>query len=82
MAAQLHDSLTAAGIDVLWDDRDERAGVKFNDADLLGTPFQLLLGDKSLAQGLVEWKNRKTGEVAKLPPDQVLAQARSQILTA
>ncbi len=82
LAAQLHDSLTAAGIDVLWDDRDERAGVKFNDADLLGTPFQLLLGDKSLAQGLVEWKNRKTGEVAKLPPDQVLAQARSQILTA
>ena len=67
------------GIEVLWDDRDERAGVKFNDADLLGTPFQLVVGDKSLAQGVVEWKSRKTGETVKIAPDQVVAHAQAQI---
>ncbi len=75
LADRLHEALTDAGVDVLWDDRDERAGVKFNDADLLGTPFQLVLGDKSLAQGVVEWKSRKTGETIKLAPDQVVTHA-------
>ncbi len=74
-AEELYHRLTEAGIEVLWDDRDERAGVKFNDADLIGVPFQLLIGDKNLAQGLVEWKARKTGQVQKLTPEQVLALA-------
>jgi prolyl-tRNA synthetase len=74
-AEELYHRLTEAGIEVLWDDRDERAGVKFNDADLIGAPFQLLLGDKNLAQGLVEWKERKTGQVQKLTSEQVLALA-------
>lgn len=72
-AEDLYHRLTEAGVEVLWDDRDERAGVKFNDADLIGIPYQLLIGEKNLAQGLVEWKDRKTGQVQKLPPDQVLA---------
>jgi prolyl-tRNA synthetase len=72
----LYDWLTQAGLEVLWDDRDERAGVKFNDADLIGTPFQLIIGDKGLAQGTVELKQRKSGAVSKLPPDKVLEEAQ------
>ncbi|MBR4742265.1 MAG: hypothetical protein IK079_05150, partial [Desulfovibrio sp.] len=48
------------------DDRDERAGVKFKDADLLGIPVQLVLGKKSLARGVVEAKSRRSGEKAEL----------------
>ena len=78
-AEDLYHRFTEAGIEVLWDDRDERAGVKFNDADLIGVPFQLLLGEKNLAQGFVEWKERKTGQVQKLTPEQVLALASSLV---
>ncbi len=62
---QLYHSLIQAGVEVLWDDRDERPGVKFNDADLIGIPYQLVLGDRNLKEGLVEIKERKTGQVTK-----------------
>ena len=62
VTTQLYDDLEAAGLEVLWDDRDERAGVKFNDADLMGAPFQVIVGDKGLAEGVVEVKTRKTGD--------------------
>ena len=71
-AQSLYGSLTEAGIEVLWDDRDERAGVKFNDADLIGAPYQLVIGEKGLAQGTVELKERKTGEVKRIAPEVVL----------
>jgi prolyl-tRNA synthetase len=71
-AEQLYDSLDQAGLEVLWDDRDERAGVKFNDADLIGIPYQLILGDRSLKEGLVEIKERKTGQVRKVKIDEAL----------
>jgi len=76
LAQQLYDSLTEASVDVLWDDRDERAGVKFNDADLIGAPFHLVLGEKGLTQGVVEIKNRKTGQTTRVPPDAVLSTIR------
>jgi len=57
-AERLHDELETAGFDVLFDDRDERAGVKFNDADLLGIPLRVTIGDKALEQGGVEFKAR------------------------
>lgn len=57
--------------DVLWDDRDERAGVKLNDADLLGIPFQLVVGNKGLEKGEVEVKNRSTGEKEIVPLDKI-----------
>jgi prolyl-tRNA synthetase len=57
-ARKLHDELEAAGIDVLWDDRDERPGVKFKDADLLGVPLRVTIGQKGLAAGGVELKPR------------------------
>jgi len=72
-AQSLYDSLTHAGIEVLWDDRDERAGVKFNDADLIGAPYHLVVGEKGLAQGTIELKERKTGESKRIAPDGVLA---------
>lgn len=55
--------MIAEGYEVLFDDRLEAsAGFKFNDADLLGMPFQLIVGEKNLKDGKVEVKNRKTGE--------------------
>lgn len=54
--------LADAGVEVLIDDRDERAGVKFADADLVGWPFQVIVGKKGLAEGIVEVKRRDTGE--------------------
>ncbi len=59
-AGALVASLERAGVEVLWDDRDERPGVKFKDADLLGMPIRLTLGEKGLAQGIVELKLRSS----------------------
>ena len=68
-------ALTAAGADVLHDDRDERAGVKFKDADLLGIPIRVAVGRKGLAEGKVEWKRRGTKEVELVPLSEVGARA-------
>ncbi len=66
-ADELYEKLSAAGMEVLYDDRDERAGVKFKDADLIGIPQQIILGDRNLKEGLVELKIRATGETRKIP---------------
>ena len=65
-AAALHDALEAAGIEVLLDDRHERPGVKFKDADLVGIPHRITLGPRGLAEGKVEWTARRGGEVRDL----------------
>lgn len=57
--------------EVLFDDRDERAGYKFNDADLIGIPLQIIIGSKGLEKGKVEIKNRKTGKKEKAIPEMV-----------
>jgi prolyl-tRNA synthetase len=67
----LYSALQQAGLEVLWDDRDERAGVKFNDADLIGAPYQVIVGDKGLAAGLLEVKTRRTGAKTKMAPAEV-----------
>ena len=59
---EIHDALEKIGIDVLFDDRDVSPGIKFNDADLIGLPFQLIVGEKGLQQGQLELKIRKTHE--------------------
>jgi prolyl-tRNA synthetase len=64
-AARLYDELAAAGLRPLLDDRDESAGVKFNDADLIGLPLRLVVGEKLLAMGEVELKPRR-GEPARV----------------
>ncbi|HEX9114585.1 MAG TPA: YbaK/EbsC family protein [Anaerolineae bacterium] len=66
-AARLYAELTAAGIAVLFDDRDERAGVKFNDADLIGLPFRVALGERGLQSGTAEVKRRSAAEVENVP---------------
>ncbi len=66
-AQELHDLLSGLGVEALLDDRDERPGVKFKDADLMGFPIQLVLGGKGLARGVVETKDRRTGEKGELP---------------
>jgi len=66
-ADRLYDDLTAAGIDVLIDDRDERPGVKFNDAELIGIPYRITVGPRGLAGGIVELSERRTGERSELP---------------
>jgi len=64
---ELYWELTKAGIEVLLDDRDERAGVKFNDADLIGIPVRVTIGPKSLADGNMEIRMRKTGQTQTIP---------------
>ena len=64
--------LNQAGIEVLLDDREERAGTKFADMDLIGLPWQLIVGPRGLKGGGVELKNRGTGETEELPVDAVL----------
>ncbi len=67
-AGALYAGLTAKGLDVLYDDRDERPGAKFATADLIGAPWQVLIGPKGLAEGKVELKRRATGERELLSP--------------
>jgi prolyl-tRNA synthetase len=71
-ASRLYDELTSAGLDVLFDDRDERAGVKFNDADLLGMPLRVVVGERGLKDGNLELKPRREGEVKVIPTDQLV----------
>ncbi len=65
---ELYRDLTAKGVEVLYDDRDERAGGKFATADLIGIPWQVLVGPKGLAEGKVEVKNRATGSRETMSP--------------
>ncbi|HTB56934.1 MAG TPA: proline--tRNA ligase [Polyangia bacterium] len=71
-AQKLYQELSAAGIDVLYDDREERPGVKFKDADLIGIPFRLAVGKKGIAEGIVELKRRNGSEVRKLKIDEAV----------
>ena len=68
-AEKIYSELLDAGVEAVLDDRDERAGVKFKDADLIGFPYRITVG-KTINEGLVEYKIRETGEMEKLPPDE------------
>jgi prolyl-tRNA synthetase len=71
IAADLHDALEQAGIPVLYDDRDERAGVKFNDADLIGCPARITVGEKYVKDRMVELKVRSGSTTEIIPLDGV-----------
>ena len=73
---RLYDELRAAGVEVLYDDRDASPGVKFADADLLGMPVQITLGAKGMARGVAERKVRATGERDDLAIDAVVSACR------
>jgi prolyl-tRNA synthetase len=68
-------ALTAAGVETLLDDRDERPGVKFKDADLIGLPVRVTVGPRALARGCVELKTRAAAEVVEVPVGEVAARA-------
>ncbi len=72
VAESLYADLRAAGIDVFFDDRDARPGVKFADADLIGIPHRIVVGDRGLKEGVVEYRNRRTGDTEKIPVADVL----------
>jgi prolyl-tRNA synthetase len=73
-ADEIYAKLTAAGVEVLYDDRDERGGVKLGSMDLIGLPWQLIVGPRGLAAGVVELKNRQTGEKQEVSIDSAIAQ--------
>lgn len=77
LGEELARELSENGMDVLLDDRDERPGVKFKDADLLGLPVRVGIGEKSLARGVVEIKLRATGEMRECAPESVAATIRA-----
>ncbi|WP_135078000.1 proline--tRNA ligase [Terasakiella sp. SH-1] len=70
---KLYKELNAAGIETLYDDRSERAGAKFNNMDLIGLPWQVVIGPRGLKNGVAEVKNRKTGEKEEIAIDQLIA---------
>lgn len=71
--AEIHDVLEKAGIDILYDDTDERPGAKFAKLDLIGLPYQVIVGPKGLAEGTVELKTRATGARENLTPAEAIA---------
>jgi prolyl-tRNA synthetase len=75
----LYDSLKAAGFEVLYDDREESPGVKFNDADLLGMPVRLTIGPRSLERGGVEVKARRSDEPRIVPVPEVATAVRETL---
>ncbi|HKB31031.1 MAG TPA: His/Gly/Thr/Pro-type tRNA ligase C-terminal domain-containing protein, partial [Streptosporangiaceae bacterium] len=70
VADRLYEELRARGVEVLYDDRGERPGVQFADADLIGLPLRVTVGEKSLAQGGVEFKRRDRDTAEVVPVDQ------------
>ncbi len=76
VAEQAYADLQAAGLEVLYDDRDERPGVKFKDADLLGVPVRITVGAKAVKEGVVEVRRRRTGEVSTVPPAELAARVK------
>lgn len=72
ISEKLYAELESNGFDVLYDDRDERIGVKFNDADLIGLPFQIVVGAKNVINNQIEIKNRRTGQRDLIDIDNLL----------
>lgn len=81
-AEQFYGKLMDAGVDSMLDDRKARAGVKFNDADLVGYPYQVVFGPRDLAENMVEVKTRATGEKTKMALDEALTFITTEISRA
>ena len=81
-ASKLADDLAGAGLEVVFDDRAERPGVKFADNDLMGFPYQIIVGKRGLANGTVEVKVRATGERSDIALDEVVEKVASEVKAA
>ena len=80
IAEDMYTSLEEKGFEVLMDDRDERAGVKFKDADLIGIPHRIIIGEKNLKEGFVELKERKTGLVEKVKIEEAVERMAKKLV--
>ncbi|MBD3634489.1 MAG: proline--tRNA ligase [Methylophaga sp.] len=78
-AEEIYQQLIAAGIDVLFDDRGLRPGVAFADMELMGIPHRLILGERGLDNGQIEYKNRRTGDGEDLPLDDVISAIKQKL---
>jgi prolyl-tRNA synthetase len=78
-ADQLYHALSEEKIEVLYDDREETPGVKFKDADLIGIPLRITLGERNLKKGLVEIKKRRTGEVSLSKKEEAIKKIKEMI---
>ena len=81
IATQIYEKLISMGIEAVLDDRSDRAGVKFKDADLIGFPVRITVG-KTIQEGLVEFKTRKDGEMIKISPDDAIKKCEEYVTTA
>ncbi|MGO2342564.1 proline--tRNA ligase [Vibrio litoralis] len=78
-AEKLYAELTAAGIEVLFDDRKERPGVMFKDIELIGIPHTVVIGDRSMDEGNFEYKDRKNGDKVAIAMDNIVEHLKAQI---
>jgi len=78
-AETLYRGLTERGVEVMYDDRDERPGVKFKDADLIGFPLRITVGKRGLAEGKVELKARAEKEAVLVPLEEVVERVTSMV---
>ena len=78
-AEQLYQELSDKGVEVLYDDREETPGIKFKDADLIGIPLRVTLGEKNVKKGLLEIRKRKTGETLLVKKEDAVSKIREMI---
>ncbi|MNL70718.1 Proline--tRNA ligase [compost metagenome] len=78
-AQQFYTELKAAGVDVLFDDRKERPGVMFADMELLGIPHAIVIGDRGLDNGVVEYKCRRSGEKQEVAIADIIALLKGKL---
>src|SRR5450755_2648989 len=78
-AVGLHDELSAAGIDVLLDDRGERPGVMFADLELIGIPHRITVGERGLKEGKVEYQSRRDTAATAVPMSEIVALVRAKL---
>lgn len=72
LSEDLYEKLKKSNIDVLYDDREEQSGIKFTDIDLIGIPYQIIIGNTAIERDLLEWKDRKTGKIEILSVDSII----------
>ena len=80
LGEQLYRALNGAGVEVLYDDRDERPGVKFKDADLVGIPYRVTVGSRTIQEGQVEIRNRRSKQDSFVPVAETVARIQALLL--
>ena len=79
LAERFYSELKAAGVDVLFDDRKERPGVMFADMELIGIPHAIIIGERGIDNGVVEYKQRRGGEKSEVAIDEIVATVRAKL---